>query len=499
MIGLSIGYNFLELEANASVTLEIQNPFFNNEAVPGTVSFPMSAPVHPVNQKLLQFPELVAATSRKQVFEDARIWVKGLLWKRGTLKLRPSTDRRYNFNLLTDAGEIMEAFRGKRLDELDLGTDTLNYNVVGGTYPTYNYALFPVLNTLFYGDKNPDFLGYLNYYRNGGFRANSTVNQYALVPFPYLAYLLTKLFENIGFTVTGDWIASPEISRVCVFNNYALDALTGNLNTYASAIDFRNHVPEMTVGKFLVAVQNFFAVAYCFDPIKKQVKITPYSEAVNSSLVKDMTHKVSDNYGWQPSDYRGYTLQQRLDGQDDLTEELDSEWAEKRLDDGEQPIATDASAMFDYTGADSITPSRQWRVPYLKQPGSSTEFGLGIFRHSLRFVNYLGMQNGSDGQAYPMGSWGTQNFLGGGVPGAMGLRWDDGLYSSQWQDWLDFTSKGEQYPREVRLDITDLLSLNPARKWVIDYHRYLWRKIRVTVDNKTGIRPAQVDLVKVNV
>ena len=497
---LAIGENFLQLDASSSITIELVNPLFTQSHIPGPVSYPVKAPIMPINQKALGFPELTASTAKKKTFEDTRLWVANILWKKGYLTMLGWSEKDYSLTFKSDAGSIAEDIKAKKLADFDLGTEALSYGVTAGTYPTYNYALFPVKNPSFYGDQNPDFKGYLNYYHGGSFQTNSTTNDYAITPFPYMCHILQRIMDELGYQITGTWFTDPGIQSLCLYNNYALDKLNGNLNEFDTELDHRNHVPDITAAQFFLAVQNTFGVRFIFDTVKKTCKIITLKSPLTTTNKKDYSKKVEESKGGQPNTTNGFTLTMALDSADNLIEIKDIEWSEKRIENGEKELPTSASTLFMASEEDTINTGRNWLIPETDQAGSSPEFEQGTNRFSLRLLAYRGMQNDSLGNPYPLGSWDNKDYSGAVIPDQpYTLRWegDYGLYKQWHEEWIHFLSTTEPYDRQIRLDITDLLSIDYEQQYTIDYINYLWKSIRVTIDRKRGIRPAKVQLLKI--
>ena len=69
-------------------------------------------------------------------------------------------------------------------------------------------------------------------------------------------YVFIKVFEELGFTVTGDFITSTDFDDLVLFNNYAIEDYFTILNyvDVNHTIDPRNHVPDISLVDFLKAI-----------------------------------------------------------------------------------------------------------------------------------------------------------------------------------------------------------------------------------------------------
>lgn len=505
MIDLKLNHTSLDLGGNANIGLELTSPLFQRNNIPGSISYPFTIPATPNNRRQLNHPELLSSTEQFKTYSDVQLYIEHILYKIGTLKIQDTSDKDYRINFKSDSGDIQEKIKDVKLADIDLGTATLDYNIINSTYPTAKYQLFPLKNPDFYGENNTEFAKYLNYYTPAGAFATNTLgnNQYAIVPFPYLRHILDRIGTHLGYTFTGTWLSEADVQRTVIYNNYALDNLNAGNNdfiTAANGIDFKNHVPDITIGQFFVALQNYFGLAFIFNPILKTCQLVRLTDVANNREYIDWTSRTEPGYKNVPYEYLGFELLQSEDSQDKLFEEQDKEWLEQRVDNGGKEIATMASTLFMRTETDEIN-SRAWTIPEAKQPGSSPEFDQGINDFTLRFLVYRGLQPDGSANNYPLGTWDINNHAGSAITGAeKTLRWagSNGLYQQNYKAWLDLFKNTRYVERKTRLNIEDLLNFDWTKKIQIDHVRYLPVTLRLQVNQKTGIQTANVKLFKVN-
>lgn len=309
---------------------------------------------------------------------------------------------------------------------------------------------------------------------------------------------------HFGYTVLTGWLDTPAIAKLFIYNTYALDKLSGSLNIYETAIDFKNHVPDMKAAEFLKAVRSRFFLDYHFDTKAKTLEIIPLRDIINDQQYLDFTEKIESDYDTAPNNTDGFTLEMALDSGDDLTKSDTTTWNRYIIGNGTDPITTAISTLEMYRGQDSITPARSWLIPEAKQKGSSILFDLGTNKCGLRLLSYLGMQPDSVGNDYPLASWDVINYDGDTVEDTEGLRWDGatGIYQTYAKDWLDFRAATRSIDRSVRLSIVDLLTLNHARKWLSRGSegtvKMIYEKLSFSISNKNGIKPTKGSFFKVN-
>jgi hypothetical protein len=186
------------------------------------------------------------------------------------------------------------------------------------------------------------------------------------------------------------------------------------------------------------------------------------------------------------------------DESDELTKTIAVDALKYKVDAGKETLETSFSPLYAFRGEDSLQPSRQWEVPQVRLKGNTPTFEVGVLNKSgTRLMFYRGLRPGSNGALYPMGSAGTRDFTGAST-GNYSLQWDgiDGLYNVWWKPYLEFLRNTRPVEREVQLSLGDILSLDYKRNWVIDYNKFFFKKITLTVSQKTGIKAAKVSLLK---
>jgi hypothetical protein len=115
--------------------------------------------------------------------------------------------------------------------------------------------------------------------------------------------------------------------------------------------------------------------------------------------------------------------------------------------------------------------------------GASLAYDLGDdSRCGLRLLFDRGLQPASNGNLYPLATWGRENYA--GIPcGDSTLHWDGdrGLYATWHQAWLDFLDRATSREATMEFRVTDLLTLDPARKEMVNSRKYLWEKVSLSL------------------
>lgn len=487
MISFKANGKYLEL-GKIRLGIQYKNPIFNRNNIPGIITYPFRVPAgSKVNRSLFKHPQVSSSTAFVNSIDDVQMYVNNVLWKIGKLNILGGDSETYELNFQSDSADLSDGMKNLKLSDISLGTDSLDYDVVDDIYPDVNYALFTVKWDDFYGDTNPDFLGYINYY-DGGFPVNTTtVSEYAVIPFPYLHHILERMFAHFGYLMVGDILTDNNFNRLVVMNNYTLDKLNGsNINTYESSIDFISHVPDMTLGNFVAAVKAKLGLDFIFDATKKQVNLVKIEDTLNDQGYIDKTSQASPNPNWGVNDYDGMTFSDEYDSNDALKDIKDVEWAKYRIGNGKEKIKANLSSMLMNNHTDPIEGARTINVPWVKGAGSSPEFELGVNGMGLRLM----YNNGIVGNV-AQGDYATAT---------ESLRWKDGsigAYDLHYAAWDGFKASTRQEQFDMRFTIKDLMNINPLRKWQINHQRYFWSNMRISIDNEEGIKSAKVDMYRV--
>ncbi len=349
-------------------------------------------------------------------------------------------------------------------------------------YPDARHVLFPIKNADFITlEEYPSFKGYVNYY-DGAF---GTIAGPA-TPFPYLPYVLTKAVEAHGYSLLGSWLSEEDTCRTAIYNTVSVGE--------SPDIIYNKHVPEMKVSEFMQAIRSGFALSYLFDANTNSIKIVKLKEVIATPAYVDWTKKADLAYGEEPVDYNGFKLEQALEA-DELNKTLSTAWHTFAIGGGKEIIPTAIGGFHMVREQDPVKPSREWLIPATSQKGNQNYLEQNKF--SLRLLKYYGLQKDSQNIDYPLGSVISENYAGAALAGNS-LRWDGvkGLYENNYKPWLDFLSTARPIERNVRLDIADLLTLDPTKKVMIEGVKAFWSKISLSVSMKEGIGKAKVEFLK---
>jgi hypothetical protein len=336
MLGIKINNEDFDLLPGTTMEIEENNSYlqFNSNEIIGEYSLPITLPDTPKNNRLTK----LSGKFQKRVDNsglDVAVYDNNFQDSIGKLKfekINTDLNRMQNGSMscfyLTGISYFNKAIEGKKLREVNLGGDRTfawdNYNRNGAGFwghihkvldaapgygvSGYDYAFFSVINKSFTWDKggsevinwtwrNPQ--GLHLFLMSGTVRTDGNI----IVPFPYLKYLLEKIFSFIGWTLKGDILDDADFKKLTVDNARAIDWCVYNPNRTAreSAIprgrpsivfNVQDHVPDVTISEFLLALRTRFGWWYDVDRKSKTVTIKELKK-VAATGSKNFTSKAS--------------------------------------------------------------------------------------------------------------------------------------------------------------------------------------------------------------
>lgn len=487
MIAFQIEENYLELSDNTNFSFELENPLFSSDAIGGSLVYSFSVPNSAHNRRLLDFVNLLPVMPKAVEVSPVRLYLAGQLYQVGRLVIRDTSDESTQLSFHADAGSLASKINNLKLAELPLGSFDLSYDHQLN-YPDRAYAL-PVLHSPeFYGDKNLDFKGYVNYYHQGN-PTNTEKNYYTLCPMPYLLHVLKAMAVKIGYDLSGPWLDDPDTKRLIIYNNKALDQKNFRLNLFQKKFNLADHVPDITVGQMLVDLKNLFGLGIFVDPSLQIIHVRRLEDVINSSYYREMSRQAGKRYNKSFSSYSGYKLTMTPDSADNLFRDAEYDWLSYTLDAGRQEINSRASTLVVEEVQDTVNVARKWTVPKVSQKGNSAAFGVSGKNEAFRLLYYNGMQPDSLKIGFPSASYQTAR---------RSLHWDGdkGLYNQGYRRWLDAMKQSIIVEREMLFSLNDLMTLNMSEKLMIEGLKFFIKNIRLGIKRSdTQLRPAKVKLV----
>ena len=477
MISIEIKGKRFDLSQNVSFAIKSENPFLVNDYIPGPVVYSVSGVISSQNRIITEYADQLSNAKRKLVFENVLVYIGGQVWREGIMKLKKASSSGYNFSFYSDAGDAKSRIENKRLPDLVLEEGVTVDDQSADYFPTAKHVFFPVYNPDFYGNKNTDYLGYMNYFHAGTFGVNVATNAHVKVPFIYALYVLQECFKEMGYSqISGAIFEDEDAQRQIIFNTNSLDLLNGSgINVMKTTFDYVDHLPDITISDFVIDTCIVLGVTPIFNSLAKSVNLVSLQSFMGDVSAKDYTNRASEEYEITPNEYDGVNFVMRADSRDKSLEE-NSDWLEYKVGNGKENLDTMASTLqMALNLADSIN-SKTWTVPQVLQQGNSAPFELNNRQRALRFLYFTGNGTDSASNNYPLGHW--QGIT-------TDLRWEGfkGLVEKRYKTWLAFKAITETVEFDLDIELIDLLNFDFAKKINAYYLRFIVEEYSTTIKN----------------
>lgn len=341
---------------------------------------------------------------------------------------------------------------------------------------------FPIIyNPGFYGyteggtpDKNPEFLGFLNYTNtDGDYMLNFKTgedhdgNYYGISPQMFCALVWDRIMNDNNVVAIGDFLQHVDWKKLHFYNNRSLDCIFESQSVDETYLTFYNSftvadfLPDMKVIEFTNQIKTKFCLAFLHDPGKNIVNVIQRKTPATTNKITDISTLSYLNAPLirHEKAITGITFHQENDPADQAV--LNTDYLDQHADyivgDGSEPydfmIATTSKGRVTRTGDAFFT---QVYCPILDQLGSSLEFGLGINEFTPRILIYRGMTGDTNEQDYPY-STNDDTDHDGEIEGALSLL-PEKLYTNHWKAWSEIIING--IPISVSLLVPPNLLLN---------------------------------------
>ena len=229
----------LELIANGNI-LDVEDVSFNItlrsplDDEPGGFIFTFTIPYTNQNAKAFGFPFQITGINSVTSHREGSIIDNGIVLKKGKWQATSTNGLTISIDMYIAAGSFYEFIDGKMLPELfdiELEYPDMMLHVKEHTllsFPQVNHNYPTIYNPSFYGKDdqsvNPHFLGVLNDWEGEDLYVTPTNNN-SISPQLYLGFILKRIFEFAGFTISGDFFTNEFFQHSMLYNNFALDKL----------------------------------------------------------------------------------------------------------------------------------------------------------------------------------------------------------------------------------------------------------------------------------
>lgn len=583
------GYTF-DLFPGTTINMEISNPIFDDDIIKGNYSFPFKLPLSDRNKFLLNYPDNIASPVSLQDSYTVDIYLDGwVLFPSAILKIKNCSNGICNVYILVGISTFAEYAANTKLaqkmaythefggfDAASIIADVQAHAVstLSGTVDTIPYIFYPVGNPGHYqGGEVQAFSGtpffaddkyVYNYYTGGNFETGVVLTDPAssdkhppvtMVPFVYATYVIRQIIAGQNF-LSNIFDSDTELKKLTILNQFCLDNYlqltlggTNYQNLTNRPIDLKNHVPDITVGEFLVGLKKTFCLYLYKNPFSDGIYFDAFKNLTAAAPQYDWTNLTTPDFDIEESLGKGIKYLPPIKGDKFLEANFsminlvrkpsvatvaDLPATGNTVGDLRMVEYYPAVWIWTVTGSIGVWVYWTWAfgdyykapggfelkplyagclplnltfypssgtdvmiVPFINAPGSyrtwdSKEVGNTLLN---KLVFYRGMQPTANfATPYPMGSSHNLNYAG-TVIGNYSLDWDGqyGLYNVWWKDYLQLRDASKEVTKQVNLNLSTLLNLDLRKKVRIGANNFFIRKLSLQLPLT---KPAKVELLK---
>jgi hypothetical protein len=324
MLGIKVGTEYLDLLPGTQLDLEQNNPYLQfNDEIAGEYSMPVQLPATPKNIRLTQYASLLQ-TRADRISIDCAVYQSGLQYGVGKLRiekpnihLNKSSRSSISCYILFGISSFYKDIQNVDLRSVNFGgtrsfTDD-SFNPAGAGFwghvnsvinaspgygtSGYDYALFPCINKDYDVNSASDIVNNVMldtgacYFSRSVQRSGQPPLINPIIPFPYLKYVLTKAVEHVGWRIVGDILYDADFKKIVLWNvrsiNWGWRARHSGVYIFhispTVTFDLQNHVPNVTIAKFLMAIKNRLGLWYDFDRVNKVIYVKKIDDALTAN------------------------------------------------------------------------------------------------------------------------------------------------------------------------------------------------------------------------
>lgn len=298
-----------------------------------------------------------------------------------------------------------------------------------------------------YGDDNPMYDNYVNWWRDGAYKWNAPSEDKGWatthVPYVRIKYIFDQIADALALAWSGDLYDGDDFGQLCLFSNYTLDnpqqiteaSVLKWMNDYITTLDVAKCVPDWTAADFLKKVCDLFG-----HYLQQQKNTLFLKKRIGQLAVAENFKYILTEFKMTRLEEKGVRLAFRTDDSDDLPP-LDA----YVVGAGGRRMEIELSPLQDKT-IDEATWA--WRMAAYADKGQRPASGDATSSATARVFFDRGVQDDSTNAPYRMSSHLNTDHAGDPIGNiSLELAGDAGLYENYWRGWAELEDKE---PLEMR-------------------------------------------------
>ncbi len=381
MIGLKINNVFLDLNRNTALQFDLKSFSYITSGldnIRGGFSYTISLPRSDHNLAALRHPHRIDSYYKLIDNEDIEFHFQGIPLFKGKAHVRLGGSTIKLYMILNEISTLKDTL----LSDIDLGGDRAFGGIAEAlttaqNHLSYDFTFFPIRNHAFFSgyDSDPATSSskVQNYFSGGAFVDAS--DQLNAMPFIRLEYLISQIFNEIGYSLDNQFQTDDEWRSLYLYNNVSFY----KNGSWPSTINLANHAPKLKVSEFLKHLISQFNLGIFLNPFTRSSELVRIEDIVAGPPSVDWTSKVAGPMTFSTNKVVPGKLRYAIDDNDGMmtAEKYQQEFTyDPHIDDGDLeyfPMAGDG--VLGYHWIDSMS-----RLYYFA-PGYQVDYLWYSLRH----------------------------------------------------------------------------------------------------------------------
>jgi hypothetical protein len=503
MIAIQVGSKYLDLLPSTKVNFKIKSDFFEqNERAVSSHTLPFDIPRTSQNERIFQYVSL-SEIQNNEALHECQIYLYNLPWKKGTIEILSWEKDTYKITVFTDISIFLLRMEDS-LKSLDLGSVITGTNF--GTNQSYfdnssamqlyvnasvshtwtDACAFPqMLASNFF--ENISYEGYINQYVYGSNRYENAVASiapntvYPFVPCVFVRYVLEKIQGFCNCKIEGDFMTDAELQKMLIVNNYTINVFAFNAFYLTNQIDFKNHLPDISIRAFLGQLADILNYSIQYDEVENKIIFVKKESVFEVGNYQDLSKQFCKHTS-------GETINGKTNYQITFPDGVLSTFPLfenqnlriEKIELGASTLATSFSLN------NTIFTSKLNSSVASKQLSDSEEFSYVSpnSENNLRFVFWQGLQPNANG-FFPQ----SANFTPSQSPN---LFLDPSfLYNNTFIKFIKAKETTKKYNSEFLFTVTDILNFDINKPIRVNSVTYVPTEASINIDLQ-GVEPVQI-------
>ncbi|MES2808785.1 MAG: hypothetical protein V4619_09190 [Bacteroidota bacterium] len=310
----------LHLPADTKITVERNNPLFNDEdKFLQDVSYTFFVPFSDNSKIFFKLGHLVEKSNESTLMQGISFYAAGTTMLKGNIRYSV-TDDGFDANLEPNFAAINALIKNIRLTELRM--EDAEFGLSNAAFKArmldtcvnpqkYPYIFFPVHNPRWNESGlsgSQPFVNYFDFASQAFFYNQSFGTPYIAAPFFKVTHILKEIAAYLGLTATGGYFTDPRYQNRCVYTR--LSGLAGQIRPCM------DYMPNMLVSDAVKFLRNREHLAIDPDLISGELRVESFKTIKDSEAV-DLSAYLSTDGKQETPAQRSFTVTLKVDQQDE--------------------------------------------------------------------------------------------------------------------------------------------------------------------------------------